>query len=192
MMNTIKCLPNCALPPIQLEQQSESTFNLPKSAVLAGIKSAKQTATRRKCTMPVRNHFNNKGFVKRPRNSFIVFVDEFSAVYGRFFPSRQVLSKVAAGYWKGMRKREKKDFMDQSSLDRQQYQKLKEITGPDKEGPGKKTDSVLSGARCHLLVPKAGNSSVGTDPADDSLPQVSHELLIVKRPEEIMGLLDLV
>ena len=190
-MNTIKCSPNCALPPIQLEQQSESTFNLPKSAVLAGIKSAKQTATR-KCTMPVRNHFNDKGFVKRPRNSFIVFVDDFSAVYGGFFPSRQVLSKVAAGYWKGMRKREKKDFMDQSSLDRQQYRKLKEITGPDKEGPGKKTDSVLYGAQHNLAVPRAGNSSVGTDPTDDRLAQAGDEFLIVKRPEEIMGLLDLV
>ena len=190
-MNTIKHSPNCALPPIQPGQQSESTFNLPKSEVLAGIKSAKQTATR-KCTMPVRNHFNDKGFVKRPRNSFIVFVDEFTAVYGRSFPSRQVLSKVAAGYWKGMRKREKKEFMEQSSLDRQQYRKLKEITGPDKEGPGKKTDSVLYGARCNLSVPKAGNSSVGTDPADDSLAQVSHEPLIVESPEEIMGLLDLI
>ena len=82
--------------------------------------------------------------------------------------------------------------MEQSSLDRQQYRKLKEITGPDKEGPGKKTDSVLYGARCNLAVPKAGNSSVGTDPTDDSLAQVSHEPLIVESPEEIMGLLDLI
>ena len=190
-MNTIKRSPNCALPPIQPGQQSEGIFNLPKSAVLAGIKSAKQTATR-KCRIPVRTHFNHRGLVKRPRNSFIIFNEEFSAAYGHFFPNRQVLIKAAAAYWKGMRKCEKKDFVDQSVLDSQQYWKLKEITDPDKEGSGRKTDSVLYGAQRNLAVPGAGDSSVGSDPTDDSPAQAGDELLIVKRPEEIMGLLDLI
>lgn len=190
-MNTIKCSPNCATPPIQPEHRSESIFTLPKSAVLAGIKSTKQTATR-KCKIPVRKHFNDRGFVKRPRNSFILFKEEFSAAYGRFFPNRQVLTKAAAAYWKGMRKCEKKDFVDQSALESQQYRKLKEITDPNKESPGTETDSVLCGALRSLSVPKAGNSSVGIDPTDDSLAQAGDQLLIVERPEEIMGLLDLI
>lgn len=190
-MNTIERSPNCSLPPIRSEHKSKGIFTLPKSAVLAGIKSAKQTATRR-CTMPDRNHFNDRGFVKRPRNSFIIFKEEFSAVYGRFFSNRKVLTKAAAAYWKGMRKCEKKDFVDQSALESQQYRKLKEITDPNKESPGRKTDSVLCGPLRSLSVPKAGNPSVGTDPTDDSPAQAGDQLLIVERPEEIMGLLDLI
>ena len=91
-----------------------------------------------------------------------------------------------------MRKCEKKDFVDQSALESQQYRKLKEITDPNKESLGRKTDSVLCGPLRSLSVPKAGNPSVGTDPTDDSPAQAGDQLLIVERPEEIMGLLDLI